>query len=181
MKSGVFGLILTAALIPGMISGLLAGLLPGVAMADTSGISRSITDIAAGADRHDWSRVRAAFADTVTTDYTSLWGGDPVTQPADDLVAGWSDFLPGFESTHHMVTNHHITLIDDDLARAEVDFTATHRIADRLWTLGGRYSYELEQSGDRWLVRSMTMTALWETGDRGLVGVAAERAKAVSQ
>lgn len=41
-------------------------------------------------------------------------------------------------------------------------FTATHRIDDRLWTLGGRYSYELAQSEDGCLVNSMTMTALWE-------------------
>ncbi len=45
-------------------------------MADPAEITRSITDIAAGADRGDWDRVRSAFAETVTTDYTSLWGGD---------------------------------------------------------------------------------------------------------
>ena len=153
-----------------------AGLVGGVALADQAEISRSITDIAAGADRHDWDRVRSAFSETVTTDYTSLWGGDPVTQPADELVAGWSGFLPGFDNTHHMVTNHTITSLDDTKATAEADFTATHRIDDQLWTLGGRYSYELEQFNDRWLVTSMTMTALWETGDRGLVGTAGERA-----
>ena len=153
-----------------------ATLMSGVAMADQAEISRSITDIAAGADRHDWERVRSAFADTVTTDYSSLWGGDPVTQPADELVAGWSSFLPGFDVTHHMVANHAITSIDDATATAEADFTANHRINDQLWTLGGRYSYELEQSDERWLVTSMTMTALWETGDRGLVAMAGERA-----
>ncbi|WP_305988941.1 nuclear transport factor 2 family protein [Roseibium sp. MMSF_3544] len=151
-------------------------LLGGPAMADQTEIFRSITDIAAGADRHDWARVRSAFADTVTSDYTSLWGGDPATQPADDLVAGWSGFLPGFDSTHHMVTNHTVSSIDGQNAVAEADFTATHRIDDGLWTLGGRYTYELTQSGDRWLVTSLTMTALWETGDRDLVAVAGQRA-----
>lgn len=145
-------------------------------MADQTEITATLTDIAAGADRHDWPRVREAFADTVTTDYTSLWGGDPVTQPADELVAGWSAFLPGFDSTHHMVTNHAVTSANGTSATAEADFTATHRIGDGLWTLGGRYSYELERSDDRWKVTSMTMTALWETGDRGLVAKAGERA-----
>ncbi|MEM9106289.1 MAG: nuclear transport factor 2 family protein [Pseudomonadota bacterium] len=151
-------------------------LMGGVALADQAEISRSITDIAAGADRHEWSRVRGAFSDTVTTDYTSLWGGEPVTQPADELVASWSGFLPGFDSTHHMVTNHAITSMTETDATAEADFTATHRIDGQLWTLGGRYSYELTRADDRWLVTSMTMTALWETGDRGLVGIAGERA-----
>ena len=153
-----------------------APLLAPVALADQAEITRSITDIAAGADRQDWDRVRAAFADSVTTDYTSLWGGDPVTQPADDLVNGWSNFLPGFDSTHHMVTNHAVRSIDENKAVAEADFTATHRIDDKLWTLGGRYTYTLEPAGDRWLVTELTMTALWEMGDRGLVTVAGERA-----
>lgn len=151
-------------------------LLGGTAMADQAQINRTITDIAAGADRHDWERVRSAFADTVTSDYTSLWGGEPVTQPADELVAGWSGFLPGFDSTHHMVTNHSIVSMSDDNAVAQADFTATHRIGDDLWTLGGRYTYELASNGDRWLVTSLTMTALWETGDRGLVTTAGQRA-----
>ena len=153
-----------------------ATMIGGAAIADPAAISRSITDIAAGADRHDWTRVRAAFADSVTTDYSSLWGGEPVTQPADDLVAGWASFLPGFDSTHHMVTNHSVTGLSESTATAEADFTATHRIADGLWVLGGRYSYELEKSGDRWQVTSMTMTALWESGDRGLVAIAGDRA-----
>ncbi len=147
-----------------------------IAFADLAQINRSITDIAAGADRHDWDRVRSAFADTVTTDYTSLWGGDPATQPADALIAAWSGFLPGFDSTHHMVTNETVTSVNGNTATAEADFTATHRVDDGLWTLGGRYSYALVQSGDRWRVTSLTMTALWETGDRGLVSIAAERA-----
>lgn len=138
-------------------------------------VSTTITDIAAGADRHDWTRVRGAFADTVTTDYTSLWGGDPVTQPADELVAGWSAFLPGFDATHHMVTNHTITSLSDTSATAQADFTATHRLDDSLWVLGGRYDYELDKSGDRWVVTSMTMTAIWESGDRGLVALAGQR------
>lgn len=148
------------------------------ALADPAAISQSITDIAAGADRHDWTRVRTAFADTVTTDYSSLWGGEPVTQSADDLVAGWAGFLPGFDITHHMVTNHTITDLTETTARAEADFTATHRIDQDLWVLGGRYSYELVKSDANWLVSSMTMTALWESGDRGLVAIAGERAAA---
>ncbi|MBE1284163.1 MAG: nuclear transport factor 2 family protein [Rhodobacteraceae bacterium] len=155
---------------------LTAATLSTAALADPEQISRSITDIAAGADRQDWTRVRGAFADTVTVDYTSLWGGEAATQDADDLVAGWAGFLPGFDSTHHMVTNHSITSFSETTATAEADFTATHRIEDGLWVLGGRYTYALEKSGDRWRVTALTMTALWETGDRGLVAQAGERA-----
>ncbi|MEM9241880.1 MAG: nuclear transport factor 2 family protein [Pseudomonadota bacterium] len=155
-------------------------LIGGPAMADQTGITRTLTDIAAGADRHDWDRVRAAFAESVTTDYSSLWGGDAITQSADALVAGWAGFLPGFDSTHHMVANHTITSASETDATAEADFTATHRLDDGLWVLGGRYTYALENTGDRWVVTSLTMTALWETGNRDLVAKAGERAAAAN-
>lgn len=166
-------------MIPKFIASLAtATLIGGAAMADPTAITQTLTDIAAGADRHDWARVRGAFTETVTTDYSSLWGGDPVMQPADELVAGWAEFLPGFDVTHHMVTNHTITETTDSTAKAEADFTATHRIDDALWVLGGRYSYELERTNSRWRVSSLTMVVLWETGDRALVAQAGERAAA---
>lgn len=47
---------------------VVSALTMGTAFAEPAEIIRSITDIAAGADRADWDRVRGAFADTVTTD-----------------------------------------------------------------------------------------------------------------
>ena len=139
-------------------------------------VVRTLTDIAAGVDRHDWDRVRSAMADEVTTDYTSLFGGEPVTQSSQELVKSWAAFLPGFDSTHHMVTNHTLTGFDEDTATAESDFTATHRLGKGLWVLGGRYSYELGKTNRGWVVTSMTMHALWETGDRkALIEQALER------
>ncbi|MEM7022385.1 MAG: nuclear transport factor 2 family protein [Pseudomonadota bacterium] len=129
-------------------------------------ISQTLTDIAAGADRHDWSRVRSAMADQITTDYTSLFGGEPVTQSSQDLVDAWANFLPGFDMTHHMVTNHTVTTRGEDTATAQADFTATHRLDDKIWVLGGRYSYELSETTRGWVVTSIEMLALWETGDR---------------
>ncbi len=137
----------------------------------------AITAIAAGVDRHDWARVRAALADTVTTDYTGLWGGDPVTQKADELVSQWSSFLPGFEITQHLVTNHSITSFDTSEATAEADFQATHRIGKTFWVLGGRYDYKLVKTRGHWFLTSITMIPIWETGDRDLVKRAGERAK----
>ncbi len=40
--------------------------------------------------------------------------------------------------------------------------------------------YALEKNGDRWVVTSLTMTALWETGDRNLVAEAGQRATAAN-
>lgn len=167
-----------------MTLAVLASLLPMVAVAadkigleDRAAIVDAITDIAAGADRHDWPRVRAAFADTVTLDYTSLWGGEPATQPADDVIAQWSGFLPGFDRTLHLVANHTIVASDKDSATAEAGFQATHRIGADMWVLMGHYRYELVKVAGDWKVQAMTMDWTHETGDRGLVARAAERAK----
>lgn len=138
----------------------------------------AVTSISAGADRHEWERVRSVMADEITTDYTGLWGGDPVTQPADELIAAWAAFLPGFDITQHLVTGHTIVFTDDRKAAAQADFQATHRIDKDFWVLGGRYEYSLIKNNQRWLVTSMTMIPLWETGDRALTAKAGERAQA---
>ncbi|ANL26960.1 NTF2 domain-containing protein [Rhizobium phaseoli] len=155
---------------------------PSIAKADSMkpedrlAIIDAITDIAAGADRHQWPRVRGAFAEKVTLDYTSLWGGEAVTLSADEVVAQWSNFLPGFDRTLHLVTNHAIVDASGDTATAEADFQATHSLGKDLWVLSGHYRYGLVKSAEGWKITHMTMAATHETGDRDLVGKAAERA-----
>ncbi len=157
---------------------------PGTAGAEPIGIDDRmaiidrITDIAAGADRHQWDRVRGAFAETVTLDYTGLWGGKATSQSADEVVAQWSGFLPGFERTLHLVANHAIVAAGETTATAEADFQAVHRIGADSWTLMGHYRYELAKRDGAWRVTRLTMTPTHETGDRGLVDRAAARARA---
>ncbi len=148
-----------------------------VSPADRAAIVDAVTAIAAGADRGQWERVRAAFADEVRVDYTSLAGGEPATLGADALVASWRALLPGFDATQHLVTNHVVTLAGPDAAEAEADFQATHRIGAALWTLGGRYAYALRREGGAWKVTALTMTASWESGDRALLAQAGRRAR----
>ncbi|WEX73919.1 nuclear transport factor 2 family protein [Sinorhizobium numidicum] len=143
---------------------------------DRAAIIDTITDIAAGADRHQWDRVRGAFADNVTLDYTSLWGGAPATQSADEVVKQWSGPLTGFDRTLHLVTNHAIVKSAGATATAEADFQAVHRIGDKFWVLMGRYRYDLTKVNAAWKVSRLVMTYTHETGDRGLVTLAAKRA-----
>ncbi|MDK4717297.1 nuclear transport factor 2 family protein [Rhizobium sp. CNPSo 4039] len=159
------------------VSGVASAKAGNVAIEDRLAIIDVITDIAAGADRHQWDRVRSAFADEVVLDYTSLWGGEPSTLSGDEVVASWSGFLPGFDRTLHLVTNHTIVANEDDRAIAEADFQATHRIGNAMWQLMGHYRYELSRVGGTWKVTSLTMTYTHETGDRGLVEQAGRRQK----
>lgn len=149
-----------------------------IGIGDRMAIIDTITDIAAGADRHQWDRVRDAFADQVTLDYTGLWGGEATSQGADEIVAQWSGFLPGFDRTLHLIANHAIIEAGDTTATAEADFQAVHRIDADSWTLMGHYRYELAKRDGAWKVTRLIMTPTHETGDRGLVNRATERAKA---
>ena len=148
-----------------------------VKLEDRAKLIDAVTAIAAGADRHDWKRVRGAFTQTVITDYTSLVGGEPVSQAADELIKQWSGFLPGFDMTQHLVTNHTITHYSGTEAKMQADFQATHRIDKDIWVLGGQYDYTLKKIDDQWFVSFIKMTHTWETGNRDLASKAAERAK----
>ncbi|WP_027667133.1 nuclear transport factor 2 family protein [Rhizobium leguminosarum] len=143
---------------------------------DRAAIIDTITDIAAGADRHQWDRVRGAFADTVTLDYTGLWGGEPTTQPAEAVIRQWSAFLPGFDRTLHLVSNHAIVESAGPTVVAEADFQAVHRIGAESWVLMGHYRYDLTKIDGTWKVSRLVMTPAHETGNRALVNRAAERA-----
>jgi hypothetical protein len=89
-------------------------------------------------DAQDWNAVRAAFADSVTTDYTSLFGGEVETPSADALVDGWAAFLPGFDATQHLA-GPLVVQVDGDTASARCAVTATHRIDSARWIVGGHY------------------------------------------
>jgi len=115
---------------------------------DRPAITHTVIGMLHAIDTRDWPAVRAAFADTVTTDYTSLFGGGPQRQPADSLVDGWADFLPGFDATQHLAGPLVVT-VDGDTARARCAVTATHRIDDALWTVAGHYQVRLANTNGK--------------------------------
>jgi hypothetical protein len=138
----------------------------------------AITDTVVGMlhaiDAQAWADVRAAFANTVTTDYTSLFGGETETQPADALVDGWAAFLPGFDATQHLA-GPLVVEVDGDRARARCAVTAVHRIGDDRWTVGGHYAIRLARGSGAWRITHLTLDTAFETGDRALTERAAER------
>jgi hypothetical protein len=60
-----------------------------------------ITRMLHAIDALDWAAVRSSFADEVSTDYASLWGGEPETLPAEELAARWTEFVSGLAATQH--------------------------------------------------------------------------------
>jgi hypothetical protein len=132
-------------------------------------VRRIVDGIDSAVDDKDWPKVRAAFADMVRVDFTSLAGGEPATIPADALVDGWTAGLHAKKASHHMRTNHQIA-IEGDRARVVSRGYAWNKLAGRndLWETWGVYEHELARTPLGWKVDRMTYRALANRGDDGI-------------
>ncbi|BAW06928.1 nuclear transport factor 2 family protein [Nocardia seriolae] len=93
-------------------------------------------------DIRDWETFPSVFADEVTLDYSSIWGGEPSTVTPELIRADWEKFIGSFDATQHLLGNHLVT-VDGDRAELTAVFQAVHFLANRFgsprWTLGGLY------------------------------------------
>jgi hypothetical protein len=130
------------------------------------------------ADRREWDELAGLFAPKVVLDYTSLNGGEPATLTPEQIVSGWSRALGGFDATQHLITNHLVS-VRGAQAVCTAMFQATHRLANPhgspLWTLGGRYRFDLVRIDSGWRIAGLVMTATWAEGNQQLAALAAEQ------
>lgn len=132
-------------------------------------------------DTRRWTELRALFADEVTTDYTSLFGGDVQRQSGDALIAAWRQMLSPLDATQHLTG-----AIDvqrrGSVAVAECNVRGYHVSARAAggseWMVAGQWIIEMTESGgpesaERWLVTSMTLRTFYQTGNRDLLAQAA--------
>lgn len=125
-------------------------------------------------DRKRWDELPPLFAADVTTDYTSLFPGTPVTQPASALIAGWRQNLA------HVVTQHLLGPIDVaptvDGVLASCHVRALHYAAAAVsgseWEVLGHYHFTLVQKGDGYLIQALTLETFHQTGNRQLLSEA---------
>ncbi|MFE5290024.1 nuclear transport factor 2 family protein [Nocardia sp. NPDC056611] len=93
-------------------------------------------------DIRDWDAFPGVFADVVTLDYSSVWGGEPATVNPGQIRADWEKLIGAFDATQHLLGNHLVT-VDGDRAEVTAVFQAVHLLANPLgsprWTLGGTY------------------------------------------
>lgn len=136
-------------------------------------IAETCTAMGWWADRREWEQLEALFSEQVLVDYTSLNGGDPAQVSRGDLVAGWRETLGPLAATQHLIASPIVTL-NGDTATCVANFQATHLAPvagdDARWTLGGHYYFALVRLAERWRINEVTMTAVWETGSRDVIG-----------
>lgn len=127
-------------------------------------------------DRREWNELRSLFAPSVYLDYTSLWGGEARAIHPGELVAGWRRTLGGLAATQHLIAGH-LVEIDGEEAVCLCNFLAVHAAEftneKSIWTVGGQYRLEFRHLEGEWRISTLTMTALWETGNRSIVSSAA--------
>jgi hypothetical protein len=145
-------------------------------LSDRIAIGDLINGLGFYTDQCEWDLVEAGYAETVTTDYTCLFGGEPQTQPRSAVVASLRAVMPGFDFNQHLITTPDIQMRDGDHAVARSYVRATHRLGKSTWVLGGYYTHELERRTSSWCITHVKFTLGYEEGDRGLLAQAAERA-----
>lgn len=154
---------------------------------DTAEISAIVTSIGSLVDRHDWEGLHTVFADEVTLDYTSLFGGAPETLSPKSITDRWRGLLPGFDETRHGIVIQDIK-IEGDEATATSFVSAVHKLAnpgtEDTWYIDGYYHHKLIRAARGWKVTAMHLDGRREFGSRELLGLAiarvAKNAKALS-
>ena len=142
--------------------------------ADRAAITAIIKSVTMLADRGDFEALERLFAPTVYVDYSSLSGAPAQKTAARDLLAGWAAVLPGFDRTRHVQTDLTIDIPVAGRANIASAVQADHWLGDGVWTVRGRYLFELQRDDAQWRVTAMTFQLQDEVGSRTLLSLAAE-------
>jgi len=120
-------------------------------------------------DEREWDAVRLAMTNPVHMDYSSFGAGDPADLAPDQVVEGWSAFLPCFDCTRHQLGNFEVD-VDGTSATVRCYGTATHVSGDEVWTVVGSYDIELSDHGGRWLIGGLRFDFKYQAGATDLPG-----------
>ncbi len=131
----------------------------------------TINQLFISTDRRDWAGVRAALADTVLFDMTSLTGGQPSRMKAEQIAAGWEEGLRPIEAVHHQACNYRVT-VQGDQATAVCYGIASHyrktRSGRNTRVFVGSYDFHLAQVGGRWRIDSFRFNLKYVDGNAEL-------------
>src|SRR5208282_6188039 len=100
----------------------------------------------------------------IDTDFTSVFGGTPRKVKADRWTDAARRSLSGLKATHHMITNHVIT-VNGDEALCIAYLQATHYLpndtGDSTQTMGGYYTNHFVRTPQGWKIRACKLTLTW--------------------
>jgi hypothetical protein len=137
-------------------------------------IESTVIGVAHHIDHKAWRELRALYAESVQTDYTSLFGGEVQQQPGDALIEAWKKLLTPVVTQHLLGP---ITVeIDGATATARCHVRGYHHAKGAAggdeWMVAGHYVFGLTQDGSSWKIRSMKLELLYQTGNLQLLAAA---------
>ncbi|WP_276371763.1 nuclear transport factor 2 family protein [Chryseolinea sp. H1M3-3] len=139
-------------------------------------IKQRVLDLFNGADERNWEKVKMAFAENVLLDYSSLSGNPASVQPSVQIIDAWKSFLPGFDRTHHQLSD--FTIQDNDgHATATFKGKADHFIGNDSWTVEGRYHADLKNLHGSWFITMLKFELEKQSGNNQLPGMAVQNVR----
>jgi len=134
-------------------------------------IQAVVTGLFVHTDGRQWQQVQQAFAPEVQLDYTSMAGGKPATLTPQQITDGWQGVMPGFDHTHHALSNFMITVTGNEATVFHYG-NAEHYMANaeggNLWTVVGTYNHHLVKVNGTWQVDQMRFNLKYMTGNNNL-------------
>ncbi len=128
-------------------------------------------------DNCDWKLYRTLFTDMIEVD---MDGVPTEAMSADSYIDRARSLVPGFDLTHHQLTN--LTFeISDDAATVTVYMRAEHFLnnadGDNSHTMGGYYVFKMKRTIAGWKIYSYRLVVTWTRGNRGIYALAIRRVK----
>jgi len=138
---------------------------------DETAIRQIVVGVSHEIDHRRWPELRALFAETVRVDYTSLFGGEPQSLRADDLISTWQTRLTSIEATQHLLGPIAVA-VQGPRAIATCHVRAYHRLprapGGPEWMVAGHYIFELTNNAG-WKIDRMKLETLYQTGNTRLL------------
>lgn len=129
-----------------------------------------------GADERNWGKAQHALAENVLLDYASLSGSPAAVLPSKQIIETWKGFLPGFDRTHHQLSDFEITT-QGDIAKIHCNGKADHFIDEDVWTVEGTYDAEALKINNDWVITMLKFNLSKQSGNTNLPAEAIERTK----
>jgi hypothetical protein len=146
---------------------------------DTTEAANTFTSMLHAIDVRDWDGVRAAFADEIDIDYSSLFGVPRATVGAREHVAGWEAFARHFDVTQH-VTGPIVMTSSGPGVIARTHVRAYHRMkgipGGETWIVAGHYEVGLRRIGGAWKIVGITLRVFYQDGNISIPDAARSRA-----
>lgn len=128
----------------------------------------------ASVDKRNWKIIQELMKNNILIDYSSMNKNPAAELTPSEVISSWASFLPGFDSTHHHISNFEEKQNDKEVS---VHFSgkAEHFIQQDVWVVEGAYDVKLILENQKWLISELKFNFEKQYGNLELPSLALER------